>query len=168
LSRFAQAFDTLPASLFGSASLKAGLLAGLFMLCGCGVGGFSLEQADVDRSIVTSSVGSPAAPDDSTLAADQATIRNAVSSADVETMAGKELPWANAETGSRGTILKLAEDKVTGRLCRRFTTTRESFDGVTLFSGEACMVGTGAWRIENFSAAPDSAAAGPAGTGISS
>ncbi len=126
------------------------MLAGLFVLCGCGAGGFSLEQADVDKSIVTSSVASPAVPDDATLAADQATIRNAVSSADVETLAGKELPWANAETGSRGTILKLAEDKMTGRLCRRFTTTRESFDGVTLFSGEACMVGTGTWRIENF------------------
>lgn len=144
------------------------MLAGFFLLCGCGIGGFSLEKADVDRSVVTSSVASPASPGDPTLAADQATIRNAVSSADIETLAGKELAWANAETGSRGTILKLAEDKTTGRLCRRFTATRESFDGVALFRGEACMVGTGAWRIENFSVAPDSAAAGQPDTGISS
>jgi hypothetical protein len=144
------------------------MLAGLFVLCGCGAGGFSLEQADIDKSIVTSSVSSASASGDATLVADQATIRNAVSSADVETLAGKELAWANAETGSRGTIMRLAEDKMAGRLCRRFTTTRESFDGVALFRGEACMVGTGAWRIENFSAAPDSAAASPADTGISS
>lgn len=63
--------------------------------------------------------------------------------------------------------MKLAEDKAGGRLCRRFTTTRESFDGVALFVGEACMAGYGAWRLE-FSAAPDSAAGSPSGTGISS
>jgi len=91
-----------------------------------------------------------------------------VSSADVETLAGKELAWANPETGSRGAIVKLAEDKAGGRLCRRFTTTRESFDGVALFVGEACMAGYGAWRLESFSAAPDSAAGSPSGTGISS
>ncbi len=168
MSRFAQAFDTRPVRLFGSASLKAMLLAGLLALGGCGAGGFSLAKADVDRSVVTSAVSPAAAPGDANLAADQATIRNAVSSADVETLAGKELAWANPETGSRGAIVKLAEDKAGGRLCRRFTTTRESFDGVALFVGEACMAGYGAWRLESFSAAPDSAAGSPSGTGISS
>ena len=152
MSRVAQAFDSLPASVFVSSSLKAGMLAGLLVLGGCGAGGFSLEQADVDRSIVTSST--PAAPpsDDANLAADQATIRNAVSSADVEALAGKDISWANSDTGSRGAIMQLDENKADGRLCRNFTATRESFDGVALFKGEACMVGYGAWQMQAFTA----------------
>lgn len=144
------------------------MLLCLLALGGCGVGGFSLEKADVDRSLVTQSV--PAASDsgDAGLVADQATIRDAVSSADVEALAGRELSWANSVTGSRGTITRLSEDKADGRLCRRFSATRESLDGVTLFNGVACMVGYGAWRIEGFSAAQESAAAGRADTGISS
>jgi surface antigen len=150
LSRVAQAFDSLPASVFVSSSLKAGMLAGMLVLGGCGAGGFSLEQADVDRSIVTSSIPATPPPDDAGLAADQATIRNAVSSADVEALAGKDISWANSETGSRGTIMQLAENKTGGKLCRQFTATRESFDGVALFKGEACMVGYGAWRMQAF------------------
>ncbi len=144
------------------------MLAGVLALGGCGAGGFSLDHAAVDKSIVTSSAPSAPSPDDANLVADQATIRNAVSSADVEMLGGKELAWANAETGSRGIIMKLAEDKAGGRLCRRFAATRESFDGVALFEGQACMVGYGAWRLESFSTAPESAAKAPTRTGISS
>jgi hypothetical protein len=152
LSRVAQAFDSLPASVFVSSSLKAGMLAGMLLLGGCGAGGFSLEQADVDRSIVTSSTPATPSSDDANLVADQATIRNAVSSADVEALAGKDISWANSETGSRGAIMQLAENKADGQLCRHFTATRESFDGVALFKGEACMVGYGAWRMQAFTA----------------
>ena len=116
MSRFAQAFDSLPASVFVSASLKAGMLIGILALGGCGSGGFSLEQADI------------------------------------ETLAGKDVPWANPETGSRGAIMQLAENKAGGQLCRHFTATRESFDGVALFKGETCMVGYGAWRMQAFTA----------------
>jgi len=150
LSRVAQAFDSLPASVFVSSSLKAGMLAGMLVLCGCGAGGFSLEKADVDRSIVTSSTPATSPAGDTDLAADQATIRNAVSSADIEALAGKDISWANSETGSRGAIMQLAENNAGGQLCRRFTATRESFDGVALFKGEACMVGYGAWRMQAF------------------
>lgn len=150
MSRVAQAFDSLPASVFVSSSLKAGMLAGMLVLCGCGAGGFSLEKADVDRSIVTSSTPATPPAGDTDLAADQATIRNAVSSADIEALAGKDISWANSETGSRGAIMQLAENNAGGQLCRRFTATRESFDGVALFKGEACMVGYGAWRMQAF------------------
>jgi surface antigen len=152
LSRVAQAFYSLPASVFVSASLKTAILGLTLAVAGCGAGGFSLDQADVDRSIVTSNVPSTPPNEDTNLVADQATIRNAISSADVQTLAGKDIPWANTETGSRGAVTQLAEDKSGGQLCRRFTVSRESFDGVSLFKGEACMVGYGAWRMEAFTA----------------
>lgn len=152
MSRVAQAFDSRPVGIFGSACVKAVALAAILPLAGCGAGGFSLEKADVDRSIITSNVPAASAAGDSSADADQATIRNAVSSADIEGLAGQSVPWANSDTGSRGSITGLAEYRDSGRLCRRFSTSRESFDGVAMFSGEACLVGVGAWRMEDFKA----------------
>ena len=132
------------------AALWACLVSGL--LSGC-AGGFSLKQAEVDPSILTSSVASPVSvAADPNQRSDEMAIRNAVSSADVESLEGSKIPWANAETGSRGTINSLVEEKAAGTVCRRFTTSRESFDGVALFEGQACMVGPGAWRLEKFGA----------------
>jgi hypothetical protein len=119
-------------------------------LAACGAGGFSLEKAEVDRSIVTSSApSSPAAPvadNDS----DQTTIGNAVSSADIKELGGQAVPWANAGTGSRGAITELVELKDGGLTCRRFSATRESFDGVALYKGELCLAGAGGWRMQEF------------------
>jgi hypothetical protein len=153
LSRVAQAFDRRPARVFGSACLdrlvlRSAILCMVVPLAGCGAGGFSLDQADVDKSLVTSSTGSR--PVDSDIAADQAMIRNAVSSADVESLAGRALPWANADTGSRGEITALAQSREGGRLCRRFTASRESFDGVAVYKGQACQVSAGAWLMQDF------------------
>lgn len=132
--------------------LPAVLLA-TTLLGGCAAGGFSLDKAETDPTILTGAVSDtgPAAVDLDQLS-DETTVRNAVSSADIELMKGVPIPWANAETGARGTISSLVEEKVAGRLCRRFTTSRERFDGVALYRGEACMVAPGAWTINNFSA----------------
>lgn len=121
-------------------------------LAGCGAGGFSLDNADVDPSLVTSSVPAASAAGDGGIEADQATIRNAVSSADVEEAAGRAIAWANADTGARGTITSLVQARRSGRLCRRFAGSREGFDGVAMFEGETCMVAPGAWRMESFRA----------------
>nr|WP_292830074.1 RT0821/Lpp0805 family surface protein [Mesorhizobium sp.] len=126
------------------------MAAGVLALAGCGVGGFSLEQADVDRSVVTGSIQSQPDPVAAGMDADQITIRNAVSSADVEEVAGKAIAWANPDTGSRGTITGLTEAKEDGRLCRSFAGSRERFDGIAMFKGRTCMVGQGVWRIESF------------------
>lgn len=117
----------------------------MLLVSGC-AGGFSLEKVDADPSIITGSVGT-SVPVDAVRQSDEATIRNAVSSADLETAASAPLAWANADTGSRGTITALSEARDTGTLCRSFTTSRESFDGVALLSGEACMVQGGVWRM---------------------
>lgn len=126
------------------------MLAGVLALTGCGAGGFSLEKADVDRSLVTGSVTADQPSASAAIEADQDTIRNAVSSADVEELAGREIAWANVGTGARGVISRLAETKQGGRLCRSFAGSRESYDGVAMFEGETCMVGQGLWRLEAF------------------
>lgn len=157
MSLIAQPFDSRQWSLIASASaqvaVKAAALALVVLpLAACGAGGFSLEQAEVDRTILTSSTTASASPFDQDRASDEATIRNAVSSADIQELGGKAVPWANSDTGSRGSITELAESEDNGQLCRRFTASRESFDGVALFKGEVCLAGAGAWRMQDFKA----------------
>lgn len=112
-----------------------------------------LADAEVDNTLHTSAVpaGSQRSVDRARIS-DEATIRNAVSAADIESLRGAPLAWANSVTGARGVISGLAEQKDSGLLCRDFTTTRESFDGVALFRGEACTAGAGAWRLQKFEA----------------
>jgi surface antigen len=157
LSRIAQLFDSRQWRLIASARAQAAVKAAAIVLVAlpltaCGAGGFSLEQAEVDRTILTSSTPASALPIDQDRASDQATIRNAVSSADIQELGGQAVPWANSDTGSRGSITELAESRDNGQLCRRFTASRESFDGVALFKGEVCLAGAGAWRMPDFKA----------------
>lgn len=153
MSRAAQA-DQL--SIFGSPGLRAvpaaALLCAAALLSACGSGGFSLEKAEVDRTFYTSNVPAPRTTVEVERVSDEATIRNAVTSADVETLAGAPLPWANAETGARGQVTGIVETRGKGSLCRSFSATRESFDGVGMYRGEACMVASGAWRMQSFAA----------------
>lgn len=143
-------------SILRGAALRPGALAALSCLCallaGCGAGGFSLAKAEVDKSLYTNSAPVAAKPFDADRLSDETTIRNAVTSADLETLSGQPLPWANAGTGARGQITAIAERKQAGTLCRRFSATRENFDGVLMFRGETCMVGSGAWRMQDFEA----------------
>ncbi len=113
-------------------------------------GGSARDQGAPDATILTSAVA-PSAPETSgDHLSDEATIRNAVSAADLETMAGAPLQWANVETGSRGAINALDEVRDGSNLCRSFTASRESFDGVAMYKGQACMVAPGLWRMEKF------------------
>ena len=150
--RIAQAFDSRQWRVIASASAKAAIVMVALPLAACGAGGFSLEKAEVDRSILTSSTPASATPTDQDRDSDQTTIGNAVSSADIEELGGQAVPWANAGTGSRGSITELVELKDTGQTCRRFTASRESFDGVLLFKGELCMAGAGGWHMQDFKA----------------
>jgi hypothetical protein len=153
LSRAAQADQP---SFFCGPGLRAhsvaALLCASLLLSACGSGGFSLEKAEVDRTFYTGDVDAPRTSGEIERLSDEATIRNAVTSADIETLNGAPLPWANAETGARGQVTGIAELKGKGTLCRSFKASRESFDGVAMFKGEACMVSSGAWRMQNFEA----------------
>ena len=129
--------------------VRAAAISGVFLLAGC-AGGFDLRKAEVDRSILTGSIEPAAKPQSATRVSDEATIRNLVTSADVEMAATQPLSWANTATGSRGTITKLTERDDKGLLCRSFTASRESFDGVGLYAGDACRTRGGAWQMRSF------------------
>ena len=135
----------LPFRRFARALLPAAAIA----LAGCS-GGFDLRKAEVDQSILTGSIDKGAKAPSSTRVSDELTIRNAVSAADVEAAAAQPLAWANTDTGSRGAITSLAERQDGGLLCRSFTASRESFDGVGLFTGDACRTRGGAWQLRSF------------------
>lgn len=120
------------------------------VLAGCG-GGMGLRQIEADKSILTSAVTPDASHvSDSQTISDQTTIRNAVSSANVEELGGQALSWANADTQSRGAIFELKEVREKAVLCRKFRTSRESFEGVALYAGETCLGRDGAWYMRSF------------------
>jgi surface antigen len=147
----AQAPETKVASTSLSRVAAGALVAISLLAAGCGAGSASLK-AETDPSMVGSVSPQTAASGDVEKVSDEATIRNAVTSADVSQLSSNEIAWANADTGSKGAISTLVESQEKGQLCRKFTTTRESFDGVALYEGKACMAGPGNWQMLAFSA----------------
>jgi len=129
-------------------------LGGIAALCltatslsGC-LGGLDFSGTpDVDRTVSTSSVPAVRTDEDNS---DAVTVRNAVSSADVTRVAGNPIPWANTSSGSAGVISSIAEEQVNGTTCRRFTTTRHSYQGIAKFDGNTCLLGNGEWYLTSF------------------
>jgi surface antigen len=101
----------------------------------------------VDRSLSTASV--PNQQGTQSLS-DDATVKNAVTSADLSKLADGPLPWANAATGSAGVVTAIREDKASGFVCREFSTTRHSYQGVASYSGQTCLSETGEWLMTRF------------------
>lgn len=118
------------------------------LLAACSSTVDSFGASGVDNASLTGSAN--LAPQEPEKLSDQATIRDAVSSADLEAAGRDPLAWANAETGSRGAITALNERRDGQKLCRSFTTSRESYDGVAMYAGEACKTQSGPWRMLNF------------------
>ena len=114
-------------------------------LSGCMSSGFGLFGGP-DKSISTNAVSAKSSGE---TVSDAATVRNAVSSADVS-RTGSPIPWANASTGSAGVITSLSEDTDLGTVCRQFRTTRHSYEGIANFEGKACMEGDGRWQLLSF------------------
>ena len=112
------------------------LLLASAALAGCG--SFKLSKVDTDT------LAGPNATSDET------TIRNAVSSANLDELGAAPLAWANVGTDSRGSVFDIAELRDKSALCRTFKGSRESFDGVRLFNGEACMDSGGGWWMRKF------------------
>ncbi|MFN7101758.1 MAG: RT0821/Lpp0805 family surface protein [Pseudorhizobium sp.] len=100
-----------------------------------------------DRSISTGSVSGGRSE---TTLSDEATVRNAVSSADLAKVGDAPLPWANAATGSAGVVSTIREARREDHVCRDFTTTRHSYEGIAMFSGRACLTGSGDWLLTAF------------------
>ena len=126
------------------------LIVAALPLAGCASGGFDLARTEIDQSSLTGALPNTGTPPDAVRVSDEATIRNAVSSADPDQAKVQPLAWANADTGSRGAISSMLEKKENGVICREFTASRESFDGVALYSGDACQGDRGNWFMRSF------------------
>ena len=120
------------------------------MLSGCAASGLDVADSAVDQAEQTGSTPVVDQSADPTRVSDETIIRNAVSAADPEQAKIQPLAWANAETGSRGAISGMMEEKDGSKLCRTFTASRESFDGVAMYSGDACKDDQGIWYMRNF------------------
>ena len=129
--------------------LRLAVVAAATTLAGC-AGGLDLRKAEIDDTLITSSVGDRQPKKDATRTSDETTIRNAVSAADPEAVRSSAIPWANVSTGSRGAITELVEVKDDSAVCRRFRATRESYDGVAVFKGETCLARNGLWQLVDF------------------
>lgn len=127
------------------AALVAPLLLSACMGSGLGMAGLTPP----DKSLKTSTIQSNymAQPDS---VSDEATVRNAVSSADISKPGVVAIPWANTSTGSAGVIRTITEENNGSYVCRVFSTTRHSYRGISNFSGKACLVGSGEWQMVNF------------------
>jgi hypothetical protein len=126
------------------------VLAATLPISGCFGGSMDLFGSDVDRSISTNTV----APKNTAEGrSDELTVQNAVSSADLSRTASP-LPWANATTGSAGVVTAIEEQKSNGVVCRNFSTTRHSYEGIANFSGKTCTAGSGQWQLMSFSRQP--------------
>nr|WP_244624836.1 RT0821/Lpp0805 family surface protein [Rhizobium daejeonense] len=101
----------------------------------------------VDRSISTNTV---ATKRNTSSTSDELTVQNAVSSADLDKNAGNPLPWANAATGSAGVVTAIQEERDNGIVCRNFSTTRHSYEGIAYFAGKTCTTGSGQWQLMRF------------------
>lgn len=116
-------------------------------LSGCMSGLDIAGGAPVDKSVSTGSV--PSARSSDTIS-DEVTVRNAVSSADVQRIGSAPIAWANRSSGSAGVINNIAETHDNGTVCRDFTTTRHSYQGIAQFEGRTCLLQTGEWHLMRF------------------
>jgi hypothetical protein len=144
--------DVIAKSIFHTKGLreKSALAAiaglALFSLTGC----MTMDLfggSKVDNSLSTGTVAAAAPP---TEVSDEATVRNAVTSADLSKLNGQPLPWANASTGSAGVIDTIVENSETGAVCRQFRTSRHAYDGIATFSGKTCLVNGSNWQLLSF------------------
>ncbi|MCR4266724.1 RT0821/Lpp0805 family surface protein [Nitratireductor sp. ZSWI3] len=64
--------------------------------------------------------------------------------------AGAQTPfgWEAPDGESRGTVTWISDES--DGPCRSFVTTRESFDGVALYRGSACLDERTGWRLQSF------------------
>lgn len=137
--------DTVPVT---RRTIEAGfLMLGLVLVTGCMGGGVDVAGAMAVDQTTTSAIPPAVEKND---VADAVTVRNAVSSADVIKTAGNPIPWANTASGSAGVISDISEQQVNGTLCRRFTTTRHSYEGIARFYGNTCQMPNGDWVITSF------------------
>ncbi|MFD1746627.1 RT0821/Lpp0805 family surface protein [Rhizobium helianthi] len=116
---------------------------------GCTTGALDLfgSAQKVDRTLSTATVPNQNRSTESM--SDEKTILNAVSSADLIKLGSSPLPWANTSTGSAGVVSDIREVSMNNQPCRAFLTTRHSYEGISRFRGNACLIGA-EWNMLSF------------------
>lgn len=145
----------------------AGLVALVFcagILAGCGTGG-GLSALDDDPTLITGSITpakpagpSSTAPDNSfasggselEIESDRKAIVGMVIAADLDRFTEGGLDWRNVRTGSYGRIESLRRVVRASLICRQFTVSRQSYDGVALWTGEMCRKPQDDWQVTSF------------------
>ncbi|RLQ87438.1 RT0821/Lpp0805 family surface protein [Notoacmeibacter ruber] len=129
-------------------------------LAGCG-GGVNLAKIDDDPTLITGSIApseakTKAAPDpfgsavEDELQSDREAIIGMVTAADLSTHGEEGLAWRNAKTGASGQIDSIREKTEGGVTCRQFTVSRQTYQGVALWTGEACRGALDEWMATRF------------------
>ncbi len=94
-----------------------------------------------DRSIISGSIP---------VATDASVIINAVAEADIQPGPVQHVPWSNGNTGNFGTISYIRESSSVGTICRDFIVSKQSYDGISQFTGEICRKRLGkSWSIKS-------------------
>ena len=107
------------------------------------------DRAETTPSpILTGSI--PVSPSGEEAVSDQDVVQAAISRTAADGTVGAGIPWANPATGTTGVISNVVEASVDGRTCRRFQTSRHSFDGVAIYVGQACRSQDAAWQLIEF------------------
>ncbi len=120
----------------------------MVMFSACGSNG-GLSKMNVDDTILTGALPEKT-EQNPTQISDASIIQNAVSAVDLSTSQVAPLNWANQATGSTGTITDIRESKGDGILCRDFKTSRESFEGVAMYTGSTCLNTEKQWFVRKF------------------
>jgi surface antigen len=134
-------------TLFSRHLAASSLVLCVAFLSGCMGNGLGLADAAGVDGVKTGSI--PAMAGNPALV-DAAAVQTAVQMADVSDVSARPIPWANAQSGSAGVISSIEEDAVNGTVCRRFTTTRHSYQGIAKFDGNTCRTRNGDWTLTSF------------------
>lgn len=135
------------------------ILCSLILVAGCAMDGvmesamdgIGIESAVPDQSSITGSVAAAQQPDtDNETLSDRNIIGDVIAGLRADMSANKPVFWANPATGSQGVINQLVEVQKADGLCREFKTSRQAFNGVSLYQGEACLQKGGDWLVKSF------------------
>ncbi|KFB10774.1 hypothetical protein EL18_01814 [Nitratireductor basaltis] len=130
---------------------KMGMLTMLaFTLAACVGAGRGLETTarSIDRELTTATIApqKPTLPE--IMLEDIPFMLSALTNVPEEADSTQSLRWENVETGARGVLTASATTADTPS-CRAVTTTRESFEGINLYQGEACRLPSGSWFMKH-------------------
>jgi surface antigen len=120
------------------------MLAIVLQACvGTGGGSASLEEPSVVPVTVI-------AGETITEGSDDRIILSTVVAAPVSGSTTIQLPWVNRENGDSGSVSVIRETDEGQSVCRNFTVSKQSYDGISQMSGKACRAKTGVvWTLQS-------------------